>query len=115
LWSWGNDVLGLSILSPYKNTLVYWAEESDYDVYDIRVDFYGNHYDFTEGYDLATISKVWVTCPKDGAVTLHWQSTSFSGVTDSAGCRIANLLGEYDFSEDKLQDSVGIKPPKLTD
>jgi hypothetical protein len=26
-----------------------------------------------------------------------------------------NLLGEYDFSEDKLQDSVGIKPPKLAD
>ncbi len=26
-----------------------------------------------------------------------------------------NLLGEYDFSEDKLQDSVGITPPKLTD
>ena len=26
-----------------------------------------------------------------------------------------NLLGEYDFSEAKLQDSVGIKPPKLTD
>ena len=26
-----------------------------------------------------------------------------------------NLLGEYDFSEDKLQDSVGIKPPKLSD
>ena len=26
-----------------------------------------------------------------------------------------NLLGEYDFSEDKLQDSVGIKPPKLTE
>jgi hypothetical protein len=25
------------------------------------------------------------------------------------------LSGEYDFSEDKLQDSVGIKPPKLTD
>jgi hypothetical protein len=25
-----------------------------------------------------------------------------------------NLLGEYDFSEDKLQDSVGINP-KLTD
>ena len=25
-----------------------------------------------------------------------------------------NLLGEYDFSVDKLQDSVGIKPPKLT-
>ena len=26
-----------------------------------------------------------------------------------------NLLGEYDFSEDKLQDTVGIKPPKLAD
>src|SRR5260370_33023179 len=26
-----------------------------------------------------------------------------------------NLLGEYDFSEDKLQNSVGIKLPKLTD
>jgi hypothetical protein len=26
-----------------------------------------------------------------------------------------NLLGEYDFSEDQRQDSVGIKPPKLTD
>jgi hypothetical protein len=24
-----------------------------------------------------------------------------------------NLLGEYDFSESKLQDSVGIKSPKL--
>jgi hypothetical protein len=26
-----------------------------------------------------------------------------------------NLLGEYDFSDEKLQDTVGIKPPKLTD
>jgi hypothetical protein len=25
-----------------------------------------------------------------------------------------NLLGEYDFSEEKLQDNVGIRPPKLT-
>ena len=24
-----------------------------------------------------------------------------------------NLLGEYDFSDEKLQDSVGISPPKL--
>jgi hypothetical protein len=23
-----------------------------------------------------------------------------------------NLLGEYDFSDEKLRDSVGIKPPK---
>ena len=26
-----------------------------------------------------------------------------------------NLLGEYDFSEGRLQDTVGIKPPKLAD
>lgn len=26
-----------------------------------------------------------------------------------------NMLGEYDFSEEKLKDSVGIKPPKLID
>jgi hypothetical protein len=25
-----------------------------------------------------------------------------------------NLLGEYDFSEEKLQDAVGIKPPNIT-
>jgi Tn3 transposase DDE domain len=25
-----------------------------------------------------------------------------------------NLLGEYDFSDKKLQDNVGIRPPKLT-
>jgi Tn3 transposase DDE domain len=26
-----------------------------------------------------------------------------------------NLLGEYDLSKEKFKDSVGIKPPKLTD
>jgi hypothetical protein len=25
-----------------------------------------------------------------------------------------NLLGEYDFSDEKLRDSFGIRPPKLT-
>ncbi len=25
-----------------------------------------------------------------------------------------NLLGDYDFSEDKLEDTVGIRPPILT-
>ena len=30
----------------------------------------------------------------------------------AAACGHLNLLGEYDFSEDKLQNSVGIKPPK---
>jgi len=24
-----------------------------------------------------------------------------------------NLLGEYDFSEERLRDTVGIKPPKI--
>ena len=28
--------------------------------------------------------------------------------------RHINLLGEYDFSDEKLRDSVGIRPPKLT-
>jgi len=73
LRSWGNDVLGLSVLAPYQSTLVYWAEEPDSDVYDIRVDFSGSHYDFTEGYNLATINKVWITCTKVGVVTLHWR------------------------------------------
>jgi hypothetical protein len=27
----------------------------------------------------------------------------------------SNLLGEYDFSDEKLQDTVGIKAPKLAD
>ena len=27
--------------------------------------------------------------------------------------RHINLMGEYDFSDEKLRDSVGIKPPKL--
>jgi len=27
--------------------------------------------------------------------------------------RHVNLLGEYDFSEEKQRDSVGIQPPKL--
>ena len=26
---------------------------------------------------------------------------------------ISNLLGEYDFSDEKLEDTVGIRPPKL--
>jgi hypothetical protein len=73
LGSWGNDVLGLSVLAPYRSTMVYWPEEPEYDVYDIRIDFNGNHYDFTEGYNLATIDKVWITCTQAGVVTLHWR------------------------------------------
>ena len=32
-----------------------------------------------------------------------------------ASWRHVNLLGEYDFSDARLKDSVGIKPPKLID
>ena len=28
-------------------------------------------------------------------------------------CAHINMLGEYDFSDEKLQDSFGIRPPKL--
>jgi hypothetical protein len=31
----------------------------------------------------------------------------------AAAWRHLNLLGEYDFTEEKLRDSVGIRPPKL--
>ena len=27
--------------------------------------------------------------------------------------RHANMLGEYDFSQDKLQDNIGVLPPKF--
>jgi len=33
----------------------------------------------------------------------------------AASWQHVNLLGEYDFSEERLQDTVGIKPPKLVD
>jgi hypothetical protein len=36
-------------------------------------------------------------------------------IWDTTAWQHINLLGEYDFSEEKLQDTVGIKPPKLTD
>jgi hypothetical protein len=70
---WGSDVLGRSILGPNRYTTVYWPEEPAYDIYDIRVDFNGAHYNYQEGYDLSTISKIWVTCPRDGVVDLNWR------------------------------------------
>ena len=33
----------------------------------------------------------------------------------TASWRHVNLLGEYDFSDERLKDPVGIKPPKLID
>ena len=33
----------------------------------------------------------------------------------AASWRHVNLLGEYRFSEERLKDSIGIKPPKLID
>jgi TnpA family transposase len=39
----------------------------------------------------------------------------FTRVVSVGNPRDVNLLGEYDFSEKRLQDTVGIKPPKLAD
>jgi hypothetical protein len=36
-----------------------------------------------------------------------------SGQRSAVSWQHINLLGEYDFSDDKLQDMVGINPPKL--
>jgi hypothetical protein len=46
--------------------------------------------------------------PEDYQMLLH---AIANGSIDT--WRHLNLLGEYDFSDEKLQDSIGIKPPKL--
>ena len=48
---------------------------------------------------------------ESGAVPLR--STALSGQGSAVSWQDINLLGEYDFSDEKLQDTVGIKPPKL--
>ena len=44
---------------------------------------------------------------------------TLAGLTVAHGSAVAwqhlNLLGEYDFSDEKLRDSIGIRPPKLVD
>ena len=56
-----------------QNTSVYWTVEPDYDVYDIRVEFTNGSFDFTEGYDLSTISNVWITYIGGRVLSLHWR------------------------------------------
>jgi hypothetical protein len=34
-------------------------------------------------------------------------------MADGSAWQHLNLLGEYDFSDEKLRDSIGIRPPKI--
>ena len=69
---WGRDILGRDVLNPEQNTDVYWTDEPNTDVFDIRIDYQnGNFVEFTEGYDLSTISRVWIT-NSGRNTTLHW-------------------------------------------
>ena len=38
-----------------------------------------------------------------------------AGLPQSGLAEACKLLGEYDFSDEKLRDSIGIRPPKLVD
>jgi hypothetical protein len=69
---WGHNVLGQYISSD-QNTHVYFPEEPAYDVYDIRVDFPSQKYEFTEGYNLSTISSFWVTYNGGRILSLNWK------------------------------------------
>jgi len=46
---------------------------------------------------------------KDLQKRLIWQKSITAGSV--VAWRHINLLGEYDFSDEKLRDSVGIRPP----
>jgi hypothetical protein len=71
---WGNDVLGRGVLASGHSTYVYWDEEQDYALYDVRIDYAnGTHYDFTEGYNLTEIDEMWITA-SGPRLTLHWHS-----------------------------------------
>jgi hypothetical protein len=69
---WLHNVLHES-LDPDEYTQVYFPEEPDYDVYDVRVDFPSEHYDFTSGYNLSTISRIWITYNGNHNVSLNWK------------------------------------------
>jgi hypothetical protein len=71
---WGNDVLGRGVLGSGQSTYIYWNEEQDFDLYDVRVDYAnGTHYDFTEGYDLTQIDEIWITA-NGGRLVLRWHN-----------------------------------------
>ena len=69
---WLHNVLHES-LDPDEYTQVYFPEEPDYDVYDVRVDFPSEHYDFTSGYNLSTISRIWITYNGNHNLSLNWK------------------------------------------
>ena len=69
---WGHNVLE-EYISPDHHTHVYFPEEPAYDVYDIRVDFPSQKYEFIEGYNLSTINSFWVTYNGGRVLNLHWK------------------------------------------
>ena len=74
LRQWGNDVLGRGVLASGQSTYIYWDEEQDYALYDVRIDYAnGTHYDFTEGYNLTEINEMWITASGPRLI-LHWHS-----------------------------------------
>jgi hypothetical protein len=50
---------------------------------------------------------------RDAGLSTIYSNHSFRAAGSVVSWQHINLLGKYDFSDEKLQDSVGIKPPKL--
>jgi hypothetical protein len=69
---WGNNVLERYI-SPNHDTHIYFPTEPDEDIYDVRVEFPNQNYEFTEGYDLSEINLFWVTYNGGHVLSLHWK------------------------------------------
>jgi len=69
---------------------------------------------------IAGFPKVWANIPRLLVDPFCWNRASRQVFLDAVahGSVISwqhiNLLGEYDFSDEKLQDNVGIRPQKLT-
>jgi len=64
--NWLNDVLGEGVLENDHSTVIQWTKDQDYRYYDIRVVYSTaegrqTNFDFTAGYDLLKISKIWIT------------------------------------------------------
>jgi hypothetical protein len=68
----------------------------------------------------AGFPKVWANVPRLLVDPFVLDSRAFAlfpvpaRPCEEASLLYINLLGEYDFSDEKLRDSVGIRPPKLT-
>lgn len=69
---WGSNVLDSPVASG-DSTEIYWNDEPDTDYFDFRIGFgNGTHFDFTDGWDLSKVSRVWVSYNEStGRLTLH--------------------------------------------